>query len=41
MLFSFFAESFNGEHLLLGFLVLQADEICVQRGSAGGEELAQ
>lgn len=33
----FFAESFNGEHLLLCFLVLQAEEICVQRGSEGGE----
>lgn len=33
----FFAESFNGEHLLPCFLVLQAQEICVQRGSEGGE----
>lgn len=40
-----FAESFNGEHLLLGFLVRQAEEICVQRGVGGrrdlGEELAE
>lgn len=33
----FFAESFNGEHLLPCFLVLQAEEICVQRGLEGGE----
>lgn len=33
----FFAESFNGEHLLPCFLVLFRQKRCVQRGSEGGE----